>query len=94
MQDMNTIIIETNARQIGLAAAGAAALGLSLSDGLLQPVGSLARRAAAVKRRSSSAELVAVSPASAAAPAPAPVAHKPAPVAHKPAASAGLFDNL
>lgn len=37
-----TTEITTNQQLIGLAAAGAAALGLSLSDGLLQPMGKLA----------------------------------------------------
>ena len=39
-----TCYIELNEKSIGLAAAGAAMLGLSLSDGLLQPDGSLRAR--------------------------------------------------
>ena len=39
-----TCYLELNEKSIGLAAAGAAMLGLSLSDGLLQPAGSLRAR--------------------------------------------------
>ncbi|MBR5887330.1 MAG: hypothetical protein IKZ07_03880 [Akkermansia sp.] len=82
-----TTNLKTTPQLIGLAAAGAAALGLSLSDGLLQPMGRLA-----TLRKSRRATTPVQAPAPAATPAPAP---EPAPV-HQPAAagSSGMFDNL
>ncbi len=57
-----TCYLELNEKSIGLAAAGAAILGLSLSDGLLQPAGSLrARREARAAAASAAATLAAAS---------------------------------
>lgn len=84
-----TTNLNTTPQLIGLAAAGAAALGLSLSDGLLQPMGRIAtlrkaRRATATPVLEETPEHRAALP-HVEAPAAAPAPRKAAP-------TAGLFD--
>lgn len=60
--------------QIGLAAAGAAALGLSLADGLLQPVGRLAELRRSLRKTSTPPAGQGATPAPASTPAYPPAA--------------------
>ena len=65
-----TYYVQTNEKCIGLAAAGAAMLGLSLCDGLLQPAGRLQARAAA---RAAAAQAAVTESAPAAEPVHSPI---------------------
>lgn len=79
-----TYYVQTNEKCIGLAAAGAAMLGLSLCDGLLQPAGRLQARAAA---RAAAAQAADTESAHAAEPVHSPIALPvPPAVAVQPAA--------
>lgn len=83
-----TCYLELNEKSIGLAAAGAAMLGLSLSDGLLQPAGSLRarREARAAATAPRVADHAAATLAAASAEQPLPAAAAPAEPAAAPAA--------
>ena len=84
-----TANLNTTPQLIGLAAAGAAALGLSLSDGLLQPMGRIATLRKA--RRATAAPVMEETPEHRAA-LPHVEAPAAAPAPRKTAPTAGLFD--
>ena len=81
-----TCYLELNEKSIGLAAAGAAMLGLSLSDGLLQPAGSLRarREARAAATATRVADHAAATLAAVSAEQPLPAAAAPAEPAAEP----------
>ena len=87
-----TTNLNTTPQLIGLAAAGAAALGLSLSDGLLQPMGRLASlRKAKARRTATTTPVMEETPEHRAA-LPHMEAPAAAPAPRKAAPTAGLFD--